>query len=176
MANVRIGSDGSIIKNDEIMESTEKTIIREDGTIENTNIGTPSFPQNRTTTLNTPPNSPLINNRRESSLGDTQIVEPSDVLSDVSSTQNNITLRRIKEKEYDIQILDGRIKNAVSIKMILSTIILSLLALMGIRLLLIPALLTFTFVVVGYVKRSDLKKERARLYDELQILNRGMHR
>jgi len=120
MANVRIGPDGSIIKDDVVVESDGRTIIREDGTIETTSVGGHSAPPNRAPAFNAPPVSPLERNGSRNTPVNTQPpANSSPSTNDSSQQRNSIDLKAIKEKEYDIQMMDGRIKNAIPKSMII---------------------------------------------------------
>ncbi len=174
MANVRIGSDGSIIKDNVIVESDERTIIREDGTIETTSVGGYSAPPVRTSVVAVPPVSPL--ERNESNNLPVSTEQSSDTSLSISSgfqQRDSINLKAIKEKEYDLQVVDGRIKNAIPKSMIIATIVLCILGSIGLYLLFIPAVVTGILVFVGFVNKGELETERARMYDELQELERG---
>lgn len=171
MANVRIGPDGSIIKDDVVIESDGRTVIREDGTIETTSVGGHVPPPNRGAAINTPPVSPL--ERGGSSVSRPIFSEPSEDDSVVTRNATNVNPRAVKEKEYEIQRLDGRIKNAVPKSMIIATIVLCIVGLLGLYIMFIPAVVTGIIVIVGFSKKSDLEAERERLYEELNSLENG---
>lgn len=174
MANVRIGPDGSIIKDDVVVESDGRTIIREDGTIETTSVGGHSAPPVRVPVVTAPPVSPLERNGTRSTPVNTQPSSNSSSSSDIGSQQRgSVDIKAIKEKEYDIQMMDGRIKNAIPKNMIIATIILCILGAFGLYFLFIPAIVTGIMVLVGFSKKSQLEEERARIYEELQELERG---
>jgi len=177
MANVRIGPDGSIIKDDVVVESDGRTIIREDGTIETTSVGGHSAPPNRAPAFNAPPVSPLERNGSRNTPVNTQPpANSSPSTNDSSQQRNSIDLKAIKEKEYDIQMMDGRIKNAIPKSMIIATIILCILGIVGLYFLFIPAVVTGALIIVGVVKKGNLETERQRMYEELQELKRGERR
>jgi hypothetical protein len=177
MANVRIGSDGSIIKDDVVVESDGRTIIREDGTIETTSVGGHSAPPNRAPAFNAPPVSPLEQGESRSTPVNTQPPNNSTPSTSSSSQQRGgVDLKAIKEKEYDIQMMDGRIKNATPKSMIIATIVLCILGAVGLYFLFIPAVVTGIMIIVGFLKKSQLESERAQMYEELQALERGERR
>lgn len=172
MSNVRIGPDGSIIKDDVVIETDGRTVIREDGTIETTSVGGHMAPPQRVAAINTPPVSPL---ERRSSNNNAPIFQDETRTNEtvVSRPSGPVNQREVKEKEYEIQRMDGRIKNAVSKPMIIATVILCILGLAGLYFLFIPAIVTGIIVIVGFSKKSELEAERSRLYEELQQLERG---
>lgn len=177
MANVRIGPDGSIIKDDVVVESEGRTIIREDGTIETTSVGGHSAPPTRAPAFNAPPVSPLERNESRSTPVNTQPSNNSTPSTSSSSQQRGgVDLKAIKEKEYDIQMMDGRIKNAIPKSMIIATIVLCVLGAIGLYFLFIPAVVTGILIIVGFSKKSQLEAERAQMYEELQALERGERR
>lgn len=176
MANVRIGPDGSIIKNDMVVESNGRTIIREDGTIETTNVGGHSDPPIRTP-ANVPPASPLEQSgNRTAPLNMQPSADSTPTVGEGSLQRNNIDLKTVKEKEYDIQMMDGRIKNAIPKSMIIATIVLCILGIGGLYFLFIPAIVTGILIIKGFSKKSELETERARMCEELKALERGEQR
>jgi len=177
MSNVRIGPDGSIIKDDVVVESEGRTIIREDGTIETTSVGGHSEPPARAPAFNAPPVSPLERNGNRSATMNTQQTSVSTSSSNGGSAQRTgVDLKKIKEKEYDIQMMDGRIKNAIPKSMIIATIVLCILGAIGLYFLFIPAVVTGIMIIVGFSKKSQLEAERTQMYEELQALERGEQR
>ncbi len=164
MSNVRIGPDGSIIKDDVVVESDGRTIIREDGTIESTSVGWSMNVPVRTPVIATPPVSPLENSTNRN-------VSNTVVHNSVVATPNESgNLRKIKEKEYDIQMQDAKIRAAVPKNMIIATIVLCILGIMGLYFLFIPAIVTGILIVVGFSKKNELEAERETMYRELDAL------
>lgn len=164
MSNVRIGPDGSIIKDDVVVESDGRTIIREDGTIESTSVGGNMNVPVRTPVMATPPVSPLENTTNRN-VSNTVVHNP------VVATPNEPgNLRKIKEKEYDIQMQDAKIRAAVPKNMIIATVVLCILGVMGLYFLFIPAIVTGVFIIVGFSKKSELEAERDTMYRELDAL------
>ena len=177
MANVRIGPDGSIIKDDVVVESEGRTIIREDGTIETTSVGGHSAPPTRAPAFNAPPVSPFESNGNRSAPVNTQPSSNSTPPNSSGTQQRgSVDLKAIKEKEYDIQMMDGRIKNAIPKSMIIATIVLCILGAIGLYFLFIPAIVTGILIIVGFSKKSQLEAERAQMYEELQAMERGERR
>lgn len=176
MANVRIGPDGSIIKDDVVIETEGRTIIREDGTIETTSVGGHSATPNRPTTFNAPPVSPLERNGSRSAPVN---IQPSGNSTSTSNSgtqpRGSYNLRTIKEKEYDIQMIDGRIKNSIPRSMIIATILMCILGTVGLYFFFIPALVTGIMIVVGFSKKKQLEAERNKMYEELQAMKYGDH-
>lgn len=162
MSNVRIGSDGSIIRDGVIVESDGRTIIREDGTIESTGLGGSINASVRIPTVLTPPISPLENTTNRN-------VSNTAVYNQAASTPSE-NWRRIKEKEYDIRMQDSKISAAVPKNMIIATIVLCILGAIGLYILFIPAIVTGILIIVGFSKKSGLEKEREKMYSELDEL------
>lgn len=164
MSNVRIGPDGSIIKDDEVISTGSGTVIRDDGTIETTNIGGNVLPPVRTI-VNTPPVSPLENQNNHRI--NNEIQEPSPSATQVPSA---VSSRVIAEKEYDIQMIEGRIRNAMPKQWIIATCVLCILGVMGMYFMFLPAVVTGIMVIVGLSKKSELEMERERMVAELDNL------
>lgn len=164
MSNVRIGPDGSIIKDDEVISTGSGTVIRDDGTIETTNILGNVLPPVRTI-VNTPPVSPFENQNNHRI--NNEIQQPS-----LSATQvpSAVSSRVIAEKEYDIQMIEGRIRNAMPKQWIIATCVLCILGVMGLYFMFIPAVVTGIMVIVGLSKKSELEMERERMVAELDNL------
>lgn len=159
MSNVRIGPDGSIIKDDIVVESDGRTVIREDGTIESTSVGGSVNAPIRTPVVAMPPVSPLEGTANNISNNN---------YSPVHSSQNTpVNTKAIKEKEYDIQMQEARIRGAVPKNMIVATIVLCILGVMGLYFLFIPAIVTGILIVVGFSKKSELEAQRDTMYREL---------
>ena len=169
MNNVRIGPDGSIIKDDVVVESDGRTIIREDGTIESNNVsGNISAPA-RTPFMVVPPVSPLErsgnSNSSVSNSGNTTVNTPPQ-----SHQTGGTNIQAIKEKEYDIQMQEARIRGAMPTKWIVITAVLCVIALLGLYFLFIPAIVTGIVIFVGFSKKSELEAEKDRMYAELDNL------
>lgn len=166
MANVKIGPDGSIIKDDEIISVGNGTLIRDDGTIESTNIGGHSESL-VTHTLNSPPVSPLESgSRHEDDIANGN--------GNMSERRNNggapVSQKVISEKEYDLEIQEGRIRNAFPKQWITTTVVLCVLGVMGLYFLFIPAVFTSIMVALNLHKKAELEAERNRMQVELYTL------
>lgn len=155
MANVRIGPDGTILKDDQVVSSDSRTVIGDDGTIVSTSVGGSSAPVHRGG-YNAPPVSPLEgrNGHSTTSNTNTESVVAHTPQRQMASSQ------AIKEKEYDIQMMEGRIRNAVPKQWIIATIALCIVGIMGLYFLFIPAIVTGILVFVGFSKKSELEAER----------------
>lgn len=175
MENVRIGADGSIIKDDVVVESEGRTIIREDGTIETTSVGGRSVSPVSTMAVNAPPVSPLERSgNRTTPASDSNPAYSDSSTNNSSQQRGNIDRKAIKEKEYDIQMIDGRIRNAIPKSMVIATIALCIVGIIGeLYILFIPAIVTGIMIIKGYLKKSELEAERAKMYEGLQALKRG---
>ncbi|MCM1541014.1 MAG: hypothetical protein NC121_07115 [Blautia sp.] len=157
MSNVRIGPDGTILKDDQVVSSDNRTVIGDDGTIVSTSVGGSAAPIHRGG-YNAPPASPLEG--RNHNIG-------SSVGSTPGAANTVVGSQAIKEKEYDIQMIDGRIRNAFPKQWIIATVVLCVLALMGLFFLLVPAIFTGIMIAVGFSKRSKLIAERESMVKEL---------
>lgn len=174
MSNVRIGPDGSIIKDDVVIESNGRTVIREDGTIETTSVGGHSVAPERMPAFNAPPVSPLERNGGgNNAVSSSNHVETASSGGGGSQQVGRIDQKVIKEKEYDIQILNGRIKNAIPMNMIIATIVLCVIGAFGLYFLFIPAVVTGIIVAIGVSKKRELEAQRERMYAELEALESG---
>lgn len=132
MANVRIGADGSIIKDDQVIENSGGTVIREDGTIETTNhtAGNSAAPRRP---MMVPPVSPLEN-------GNNSNLSNSGYYENQSNNRGTANAKIIAEKEYDIQVQEARIRGAFPKTAIIATCILCVLGIMGLYIMFIPAI------------------------------------
>lgn len=157
MSNVRIGSDGTILKDDQVVSSDNRTVIGDDGTIVSTSVGG-SLASVHRGGYNAPPISPLEGRSR----ANTESVIIHTPQRQTASSQS------IKEKEYDIQMMEGRIRNAVPKKWIIATIVLCVVALMGLYFLFIPAIVTGIMIFVGYSKKSELEAKRDSMVRSLE--------
>lgn len=164
MGSVRIGPDGSIIKDGEVIETDGRTIIREDGTIDTFDSvgyspspnyqGYNSSPNYINTTMM--PISPL-ENRNSSSYA-------------YNNTNKSVDTRMLSEKEYDIQMMEGRIRGCNPKSYIIATIIMSVIAIMGLYFMFIPALVTGILMIVQLQKKKDLENQKNVMVMELDAL------
>lgn len=161
MVNVRTGPDGSIIKDNEVIETNSGTIIREDGTIENVGGGNSASVRR---SVMSPPVSPLEGRNNWT------VNEQSYDVSVRQTQQNNSSGRTISELEYDIQIQEARVRGVFPKGAIIATCVLGLIALMGMYIMFIPAIVTGGMAVIGFMKRSELEAERVRMSNELANL------
>jgi len=145
MPNVRIGPDGTILKDGQAVLSDDRTVIGDDGTIVSTSISGGPEPVHRGG-YNAAPVSPLEGR---------------------NSNHSQDKLQNIREKEYDIQMLEGRIRNAVPKQWIIATIVLCAVGLMGVYFLFIPAIATGIMIFVGFSKKRELEAERDNMAREL---------
>lgn len=149
MTNVHIGPDGTILKDDQVVASDNRTIIGDDGTIVTTSVGGSTAPVHRGG-YNAPPSSPLESRSRSNN--ESAVMQ--------TPQRQNVSSQAIKEKEYDIQMLEGRIRNSFPKQWIIATIALCVIAFMGLYYLFIPAIGTGIMAFVGIRKKSELEAER----------------
>lgn len=149
MANVRIDPNGAILKDNQVVPSDNRTMIGDDGTIVSTSIGGSAATVYRGG-YNAPPSSPLEGGSRR------------DLESAVTyaSQSQAVGFEAIREKEYDIQMMEGRIKNAFPKKWMIVTIALCVIAVTGLYYLFIPAIVTGIMVFAGIGKKRELEAER----------------
>ncbi len=164
MANVRIGPDGTIWKDGQAVSGDSMTVIDEDGTIVSTPVGRTAAPVYRGGYYAQPPVSPL-----EDGNGGGEGSAVTDQAG--AGTPHTGTLA---EKEFDIQMMEARIRNSVPRGFIIATVILCILGLLGMYFLFIPAVITGIMAVVGFYKRSRLKAQRDVMAWELDEMRRGI--
>ena len=71
-------------------------------------------------------------------------------------------------------MIDGRIRNAIPKSMVIATIALCIVGIIGeLYILFIPAIVTGIMIIKGFLKKSELEAERAKMYEGLQALKRG---
>lgn len=168
MPRVTIGPDGSIIKDGQVVESDGSTVIREDGTIETSNnIGhsyTPSYNSSPPANygMNTMmPMSPLERSSNNSNY---------DYNTGQSSGNSVVDTKAISEKEFDIQMMEGRIRSCNPTKYIIATVILGVIGLFGLYILFIPAVVTGILIFVEMNKKSELEAQKNAMIMELDSL------
>lgn len=162
MANVRIGPDGTILKDDQVVSTENRTVIGEDGTIVSTSVARSETPVYRGG-YNAPPVSPLEGNRTNTN--------SETVVSDASGSHaaaNNS--QAVREQEFAIQRMDGQIRNAFPKQWIIVTAILCILGAVGAYILFVPALGTAYLTYVGFKKKAELEAERNKMVFELEQL------
>lgn len=149
MSEIKIGSDGSVIK-DNVPLKTNEGVISSDGTIVGTDDTTPARP-----VVSRPPVSPLRT-------------------SNPNNDPGNQTA--LQEKEYDLQVIEGRIKHAVSIPAVVATIVLLIIGIASadFRILLFIAAITGFFAVRSFLKRIELQKEKDKLVAEIETMRQGL--
>lgn len=164
---IRIGEDGAIINGDEIISSSG-TIIREDGTIESTNIaGAVPQPQ-RPRISHAAPVSPLEN---RVAAGTTQTASPQEVSTAASRESAGATSKKLADLEYDLMVVEGRAKGAIQRGPIVALIVTILLGFA------FPPLFIGT-AIAGYMlysnnqKKINYEAEAQRIRDEISVLKK----
>ena len=105
---IRIGEDGTIINDDQVISSSG-TIIRDDGTIESSNIVSSSAPQ-RNYVSHVAPVSPLENGgNRQSQMSE----EPQVPVAQPEHRISTATIKSIADLEYDLMVAEGHVRGSV---------------------------------------------------------------
>ena len=149
MGSVRIGPDGSIIKDGEVIESDGRTIIREDGTID-TSGSVGYSPSTNYQGYNSSPN--YTNTAM-------MPVSPLENRNSSSYASNNTN------KYVDTRMLSENPKSYI-----IATIIMSVIAIMGLYFMFIPALVTGILIIVELQKKKDLENQKNAMVMELDAL------
>lgn len=163
---IRIGEDGTIINGDQVISSSG-TVIRDDGTIESSNIASSPAPQ-RSYVSHAAPVSPLENgaNRQNQTSEAPQIpvVQPE---RRVSATTKNIA-----DLEYDLMVAEGHVRGSVPKTPLIVAVILLLCGIALHPVFLIGTAVAGVMVFVGFSKKSAHEEEVQRLKNEIESLKR----
>lgn len=162
---IRIGEDGTIINGDEVVSSTG-TIIRDDGTIESSNIAGSSIPQ-RSYVSHAAPVSPLENRANHQ----TQSVDtspPSVVQPEHRIT--SATTKSIADLEYDLMVAEGHARGAVPKTPLIVAIVMLLCGFAFHPLFLVGTVVSGIMVFTGFTKKSSYEEEAQRIRNEISSL------
>lgn len=105
---IRIGEDGTIINGDQVI-SNSGTVIRDDGTIESSNIASSPAPQ-RSYVSHAAPVSPLENGGTQQNQTTTTTPTP---VTQPDRRASVATTRSIADLEYDLMVAEGHVRGAV---------------------------------------------------------------
>ncbi len=164
---IRIGEDGTIINGDEVI-SNRKTVIRDDGTIESSNIASSPAPQ-RTYISHAAPVSPLENggNRQSqtSEVPQVPVVQPERRVS-------TATTKSIADLEYDLMVAEGHARGSVPKTPLIVAVIMLLCGIAIHPVFLIGTAIAGIMVFMGFSKKSTHEEEVQRLKNEIESLKR----
>lgn len=165
--NIKIGDDGSIIKGDEVISNS--TVIKEDGTIETSNIANSSILQ-RSYTSHTAPVSPFENDRNNQ----IQQTEMKSLKSEEQLECENLAIatKNIADLEYELMVAEGQVKGSTSIKPIIIAIIMLLCAIIIHPVFFVGSIIAGILVVINSNKKSELKENVQRLKNEINLLRK----
>lgn len=162
---IRIGEDGTIINGDEVI-SGSGTVIRDDGTIESSNIAVSNVPQ-RSYVSHAAPVSPLENgaNRQTQPIetAPTPAVQP-------DRRVTTATTKSIADLEYDLMVAEGHARGAVPKTPLIVAIIMLLCGIAIHPIFLIGTAVAGIMVFVGFSKKSTHEEEVQRLKNEIESL------
>ena len=164
---IRIGEDGTIINGDQVISSSG-TVIREDGTIESSNIASSPVPQ-RNYVSHTAPVSPLENG------GNRQNQAPETPQVPATRTEHRIstaTTKSIADLEYDLLVAEGHARGSVPKTPLIVAVIMLLCGIAIHPVFLIGTAIAGFMVFMGFSKKSTYEEEVQRLKNEIESLKR----
>lgn len=163
---IRIGEDGTIINGDEVI-SNSGTIIRDDGTIESSNIGIGPAPQQRYINLEAPV-SPFENGG--SDLQTTMVQESIQNTSVSEPRRNNQNTKSIADLEYDLMVEEGHVKGATNMTPLVIGIISVILGLFLHPVLFLGIVAAGLMFYTQHSKKSFHEAEAQKIRDEISKL------
>lgn len=162
---IRIGEDGTIINGDEVISSSG-TVIRDDGTIESSNIAGSSIPQ-RSYVSHAAPVSPLENgaNRQTQSveIAPTPAVQP-------DHRMTTATTKSVADLEYDLMVVEGHVRGAVPKTPIIVAIVMLLCGIAFHPIFFIGTVVAGIMIFNGFSKKSSYEEEAQRIRNEISSL------
>ena len=162
---IRIGEDGTIIYGDEVISSSG-TVIRDDGTIESSNIAVSNVPQ-RSYVSHAAPVSPLENgaNRQAQPVetAPTPAVQP-------DHRMTTATTKSIADLEYDLMVAEGHARGAVPKTPLIAAIVMLLCGIAIHPIFLIGTAVAGIMVFTGFSKKSSYEEEVQRIKNEISSL------
>lgn len=175
MAKIRIASDGSIIKDDVLVESNKnKSNIREDGTIVRRDINNSN--NSRARSVNSPPVSPLervnVTNTTNRTTNTSNNLNQTTIVN-TSNSDNGLERKSLKELEYDLLVLDARIRGAVPRSAVFATIFFIIFSFIGFYILFLPAMVTSLLIWAGMTKKKELETEKIKLMKQIEKKKAG---
>lgn len=164
---IRIGEDGTIINDDQVISSSG-TIIRDDGTIESSNIVSSSAPQ-RNYVSHVASVSPLENGgNRQSQMSE----EPQVPVAQPEHRISTATIKSIADLEYDLMVAEGHVRGSVPKTPIIVVVIMLICSIAIHPVFLIGTAIAGIMVFMGFSKKSTHEEEVQRLKNEIESLKR----
>ena len=164
---IRIGEDGTIINDDQVISSSG-TIIRDDGTIESSNIVSSSAPQINYVS-HVAPVSPLENGgNRQSQVSE----EPQVPVAQPEHRISTATIKSIADLEYDLMVAEGHVRGSVPKTPIIVVVIMLICSIAIHPVFLIGTAIAGIMVFMGFSKKSTHEEEVQRLKNEIESLKR----
>ena len=164
---IRIGEDGTIINGDQVISSSG-TVIRDDGTIESSNIASSPAPQ-RNYVSHAAPVSPLENGgNRQSQTSEAPQVPVARPDRRVSTA----TTKSIADLEYDLMVAEGHVRGSVPKTPLIVAVIMLLCGIAIHPVFLIGTAIAGIMVFMGFSKKSTHEEEVQRLKNEIESLKR----
>jgi len=164
---IRIGEDGTIINGDQVI-SNSGTVIRDDGTIESSNIASSPAPQ-RSYVSHAAPVSPLENGGTQQNQTTTTTPTP---VTQPDRRASVATTRSIADLEYDLMVAEGHVRGAVPKTPIIVAIIMLICGIAIHPIFLVGTVIAGIMVFMGFSKKSTHKEEVQRLKNEIESLKR----
>lgn len=162
---IRIGEDGTIINGDQVISSSG-TVIRDDGTIESSNIASSPVPQ-RNYVSHAAPVSPLENGGNRQN----QTSEASQVpVAQPDRRVSTATTKSIADLEYDLMVAEGHVRGSVPKTPLIVAVIMLLCGIAIHPVFLIGTAIAGIMVFVGFSKKSTHEEEVQRLKNEIESL------
>lgn len=164
---IRIGEDGTIINGDQVISSSG-TVIRDDGTIESSNIASSPAPQ-RNYVPHVAPVSPLENGENHQS----QTSEAPQVpVAQPDRRVSTATTKSIADLEYDLMVAEGQVRGSVPKTPLIVAVIMLLCGIAIHPIFLIGTAIAGIMVFMGFSKKSTHEEEVQRLKKEIESLKR----
>ena len=164
---IRIGEDGTIINDDQVISSSG-TIIRDDGTIESSNIASSPAPQ-RGYVSHAAPVSPLESGgNRQSQMSE----EPQVPVAQPEHRISTATIKSIADLEYDLMVAEGHVRGSVPKTPIIVVVIMLICSIAIHPVFLIGTAIAGIMVFMGFSKKSTHEEEVQRLKNEIESLKR----
>ena len=164
---IRIGEDGTIINGDQVISSSG-TVIRDDGTIESSNIASSPAPQ-RNYVSHAAPVSPLENGgSRQSQTSEAPQVPAAQPDRRVSTA----TTKSIADLEYDLMVAEGHVRGSVPKTPLIVAVIMLLCGIAIHPIFLIGTAIAGIMVFMGFSQKSTHEEEVQRLKNEIESLKR----